>query len=167
MKIRRHSKEYNFIGDTVSGTTFRWGRTFEENPQYAPWPELADISISNHCTNGCDFCYRDSTSNLSFMLPDDYEYLIKQLNHPDWGNVFQVALGGGEPLEHPDFMKIIDITLKYGVVPNFTTNGKHLTSDLITRLKKKVGAVALSTIDINTINSCLIRNLKIKTKYPI
>lgn len=161
MKIRRHSKGYNFIGDTVSGTTFRWGRTFEENPKYAPWPELADISISNHCTKGCDFCYRDSKANSSFMQLDDYEYIMKQLNHQEWGNVFQVALGGGEPLEHPDFMKIIDVTLKYGVVPNFTTNGIHLTNDLITRLKKKVGAVALSTIDINNIDRSLTQNLKI------
>lgn len=161
MKIRRHSKEYNFIGDTVSGTTFRWGRRFEENPPYAPWPELADISISNHCTKGCDFCYRDSTPNLSFMPLEDYEYLLKQLNHPVWGNVFQVALGGGEPLEHPDFTKIIDISLKYGVVPNFTTNGNHLTNDLITKLKNKVGAVALSTTDINTNDRRLIQNLKI------
>ncbi len=161
MKIRRHAKDYNFIGDTVSGTTFRWGKTFEKNPLYAPWPELVDISISNHCTKGCDFCYRDSTPNLSFMTLDDYEYLLNQLNHPDFGNVFQVALGGGEPLEHPDFMKIIDITIKYGIVPNFTTNGEYLTNDLIIRLQKKIGAVGLSIIDINTIDNCLIQDLKI------
>ena len=160
MKIRRHSDEYNFIGDTASGMTFRWGRTFEENPQFAPWPELADISISNHCTKGCDFCYRDSRPNSSFMSIDDYEHLIKQLSHPKWGNVFQIAIGGGEPLEHPDFMNIIDITLKHGIVPNFTTNGEHLTNDVITRLKKKVGAVALSAIDINEVDTQLVKKLK-------
>jgi len=160
MKIRRHSKDYNFIGDTITGATFRWGASFEKNPKYAPWPELADISISNHCTNGCDFCYRDSKPNNSFMSLDDYEYLLKQLRHPHWGNVFQVALGGGEPLEHPDFMKIIDITLANEVIPNFTTNGKYLANDLIMKLKNKLGAIAISTLDIKTIDKDVIENLK-------
>jgi len=160
MKIRRHSKDYNFIGDTITGTTFRWGESFDKNPQYAPWPELVDISISNHCSKECDFCYRDSKPDNSFMSLEDYEYLLKQLRHPHWGNVFQVALGGGEPLEHPDFIKIIDITLVYGVIPNFTTNGKYLTNDLIMKLKDKLGAIAISTLDITTIDKDIIENLK-------
>ena len=160
MKIRRHSEDYNFIGDTITGTTFRWGEIFETNPKYAPWPELADISISNHCTKSCDFCYRDSKPDNSFMPLEDYEYLMKQLKHPYWGNVFQVALGGGEPLEHPDFLKIIDITLENRIVPNFTTNGKYFTNDLIVKLKDKVGAVAISTLDIRTIDEEVIKNLK-------
>lgn len=160
MKIRRHSKDYNFIGDTVTGMTFRWGSTLEQNPRYAPWPELADISISNHCSKGCDFCYRDSKPNNSFMSLDDYKYLLKQLKHPHWGNVFQVALGGGEPLEHPDFLKIIEVTIANGIVPNFTTNGKYLTNDIILKLRDKVGAVAISSIDIETINQETIKNLE-------
>ena len=160
MKIRRHSKNYNFIGDKITGTTFRWGESFEKNPEYAPWPELADVSISNHCSMGCDFCYRDSKPDNSFMSLTDYEYLLKQLRHPYWGNVFQVALGGGEPLEHPDFMKIIDVTWENRVVPNFTTNGKYLTNDLIVKLKDKVGAIAISTLDIRTIDKEVIQNLK-------
>jgi len=160
MKIRRHSKDYNFIGDTITGTTFRWGESFDKNPQYAPWPELADISISNHCSKGCDFCYRDSKPDNSFISLGDYEYLLKQLRHPHWGNVFQVALGGGEPLEHPDFIKIIDITLAYGIIPNFTTNGQHITNDMIMKFKNKVGAIAISATDIQTIDKRIIENLK-------
>ncbi len=118
------------------------------------------ISQQVYCTKGCDFCYRDSKPNNSFMSLDDYEYLLKQLRHPHWGNVFQVALGGGEPLEHPYFLKIIDITLANGVVPNFTTNGKYLTNDLIMKLKSKLGAVAISTVDIKTIDKEVIENLK-------
>jgi len=160
MKIRRHSRKYNFIGDTLTGTTFRWGESFEKNPKYAPWPELADISISNHCTNNCDFCYRDSKLNYSFMSLSDYEYLIKQLKHPHWGNVFQIALGGGEPLQHPDFIEIINITKSYGIIPNFTTNGKYLTADMIIKLKGKVGAIAISTTDIKMIHKDTIIKLK-------
>jgi len=109
MKIRRHIDNYNFIADQETGMTFRWGKTFNDNPKFAPVPELVDISISNHCSKGCDFCYRDSKLNNSFMSLNDFEYILKKLKHPKYGNVFQVALGGGEPLEHPDFIKFIEL----------------------------------------------------------
>lgn len=144
MKVRRHSQFYNFIGDSETGMTCRWGKTFEDDPHSAPWPELADISISNHCTNGCDYCYRDSQNNHTFMSIEEYAYLLRCLQHPTWGTVFQVALGGGEPLEHPDFLTFIDMTCEAGIVPNFTTNGRHLTPELAIPLTGKIGAVAVS-----------------------
>jgi radical SAM protein with 4Fe4S-binding SPASM domain len=94
------------------------------------------------------------------MSLDDYEYLLRQLWHPHWGNVFQVALGGGETLEHPDFLNIIDATLANGIVPNFTTNGVYLTSDIIVKLRNKVGAIAVSSLDIETIDMEAIKSLK-------
>ncbi len=160
MKVRRHSKSYNFIGDTKSGLTFRWGSTFQENPIRAPWPELADISISNHCTKGCEFCYRDSTANNSFMSPEEYENILNELTHTKWGNVFQIAIGGGEPLEHPQIKEIIATTLSYNVVPNLTTNGIHLSKDFIDFINGKVGAIAISTFDIQALNYRGIELLK-------
>lgn len=152
MKIRRHSRDYNFIGDTKSGITFRWGSTLKENPASAPWPELADISISNHCTKSCDFCYRDSTVNYSFMPLKDYEFVLEELKHPRWGNVFQVALGGGEPFEHPKLKDIIDLTISHDIVPNMTTNGLHINKDWANFLKGRIGAVAISVDDIEEVD---------------
>ena len=144
MIVRRHSKSYNFVGDPTTGMTFRWGTTLEGNPYYAPWPELADISISNHCSKNCTFCYRDSKQDNSFISIDDYIFILESLKHPKWGNVFQVAIGGGEPLEHPNFIEIIESTIEYGIVPNFTTNGNLLNDRLIQSFKGKIGAVAIS-----------------------
>lgn len=135
---------YNFYGNTETGLTLRWGKTEEENPVRAPWPELADISISNHCTKGCDFCYRGSTDNHSFMSLHDYEYVLDSLTSPEYGSVFQVALGGGEPLEHPDFPEILRATKRRGIVANFTTNGELIDRSLANMLEDEVGAVALS-----------------------
>ncbi len=156
MIIRRNSNKYNFIGNTKSGITFRWGGNFNEDPVFAPWPELADISISNHCSNNCDFCYRNSGLNYDFMSTDKYEFILKSLTSKRWGNVFQIALGGGEPLEHPDFLKIIELTCDYNVVPNFTTNGKLLNKNILRLLENRVGAIAISISDINQINDGLI-----------
>lgn len=147
--LKRHIGNYHFLADAKTGITLRWGKTHKENPVFAPVPELADISISNHCTKGCSFCYRNSLPNYEFMSVEDYCYVLKAMNHPDYGNVFQVALGGGEPLEHPDFLSIIDKTIQNGIVPNFTTNGIHLTPQLCKSLRGKVGAVALSIVSIS------------------
>ncbi|MDD4376301.1 MAG: radical SAM protein [Clostridia bacterium] len=151
MKVRRHSRNYNFIGDTTTGMTFRWGKTFKDDPSKAPWPELADISISNHCSKGCSYCYRDSSPNNSFISLEDYEYILKSLYNEEWGNIFQVALGGGEPLEHPQFKEILEITKKYGIVANFTTNGVHLNYNKLNEIKGLVGAIAISVTSINEI----------------
>ena len=50
MMIRRHIGDYHFVADAKTGVTMRWGKTIQDNPTFAPVPELADISISNHCT---------------------------------------------------------------------------------------------------------------------
>ncbi|MFT9077629.1 radical SAM protein [Ethanoligenens sp.] len=144
MKLRRHGDGYHFFGDTQSGITMRWGHTLAENPVRAPWPELADISISNHCTKGCPFCYKNSTDNHVFMSPAEYAAVLKHLQSDRWGNVFQVALGGGEPLEHPQFEQILQITQRADVVANFTTNGLHLDNAVARMLSGRVGSVALS-----------------------
>lgn len=146
--MRRDIGDYHFLADSQTGLTMRWGKTLEENPNWAPVPELADISISNHCSKGCSYCYRNSTPNNEFMSLNQYCQVLDSLNHPLYGNVFQVAIGGGEPLEHPDFLKIIDATLQRKIVPNFTTNGIFLTDEICNALRGKVGAVALSVNEL-------------------
>ena len=142
--LKRDIREYHFRADAQTGLTMRWGKTLHDDPIWAPVPELADISISNHCSKGCSYCYRKSAKNNEFMPLEQYERVLEALNHPKYGNVFQVALGGGEPLEHPEFAQIIEATLKREIVPNFTTNGMFLTEDVCKAIQGKVGAVALS-----------------------
>jgi MoaA/NifB/PqqE/SkfB family radical SAM enzyme len=153
MLMRRHSEDYNFIGDTETGVTMRWGRSMGENPLFAPWPELVDISISNHCSKGCDFCYRDSRPDGSFLSVEDYEFALDCLTSPRWGSVFQVALGGGEPLEHPQLLTLLECTRQRGIGVNFTTNGDRIDDALARQLSGKVGAVALSVNRMGQFNA--------------
>ena len=158
--LERHIDNYHFVANAKNGVTIRWGKNISENPTWAPIPELADISISNHCTKGCRFCYRESEPNNKFMTLEQYCKVLDAMNHPEHGNVFQVALGGGEPLEHPHFREIIDATCDRNIVPNFTTNGIHLTKDICKFISRKVGAVAISTISIKDLPISKIEMLK-------
>ena len=148
--LRRHSRDYNFVGNPETGLTVRWGKKLGRDPVQAPWPELADISISNRCSKGCSFCYRDSRPDGGLMTLDAYRYALDSLTSPVWGPVFQVALGGGEPLEHPDFLEMLDITKQRGIVANFTTNGDLLDGAMARALHGRVGAVAVSASDLTT-----------------
>ena len=59
----------------------------------------------------------------------DYDQIMNQVKNLP---VNQVALGGGNPNQHPDFCEILRSTREeYGIVPSYTTNGRGLTQDVI------------------------------------
>ncbi len=105
-------------------------------------PELLDISITNWCDRECPICYRKSSPNGNHMSLSDYEVVMQQASQM---SVFQVALGGGNPNQHPDFCEILRRTReKYGIVPSYTTNGRGLTDKILKASRKYCGAVAVS-----------------------
>jgi radical SAM protein with 4Fe4S-binding SPASM domain len=104
-------------------------------------PELMDISITNWCDKGCVFCYKSSTKHGSHMALKDYKRVIDQAAEM---GTFQVALGGGNPNQHPDFEEILDYTKMKGIVPNYTTNGRGLSDSILDATKRNCGAVAVS-----------------------
>ncbi len=105
-------------------------------------PELIDIAVTSWCDRGCPVCYRSSTSLGKHMLVEEYETIMRQAQPM---HVFQVALGGGNPNQHPDFCEILRLTReRYGIVPNYTTNGRGLSPDVLQASKQYCGAVAVS-----------------------
>jgi len=105
-------------------------------------PELMDISITNWCDMGCSVCYRESHRTGKHMGLSDYEMIMKQAAEV---GVLQVALGGGNPNQHPDFCKMLEITRRvYGIVPCYTTNGNGLSSAILDMSAEVCGAVAVS-----------------------
>lgn len=104
--------------------------------------ELLDISITNWCDMGCPICYRSSDDSGGHMNVENYEVVMRQAQKM---HVHQVALGGGNPNQHPQFTEILRLTReKYGIVPNYTTNGRGLTEAVLTATSRYCGAVAVS-----------------------
>lgn len=119
-------------------------------------PELMDISITNWCDRLCSFCYKSSTKNGKHMALDDYKGLIDQA--ADMGT-FQVALGGGNPNQHPDFIEMLEYTTSKGIVPNYTTNGDGLSNAILDASYKHCGAVAVSAYPPYHVTSSAIKRL--------
>lgn len=83
-------------------------------------PELVDLKITDFCDIGCPFCYQDSTKQGVHAPKDRISSILYGIGN--WGlHAFEVAIGGGEPTQHPDFHEIIEICAYLHIVPNFTT----------------------------------------------
>lgn len=84
----------------------------------ATFPELVDLKITDNCEFGCKWCYQGSTPNGKHAEYRTLSYLLYQLSQR---KVFEVAIGGGEPTLHPNFIQLLETCRKFGIVPNFTT----------------------------------------------
>ncbi|MCR5568781.1 MAG: radical SAM protein [Paludibacteraceae bacterium] len=104
-------------------------------------PELLDISITNYCEKVCPFCYRQSNREGQHIKLSDFFNIVNQAKEL---GVLQIALGGGNPNQHPEFIKIIQAIRESGIVPSYTTNGMGLSDEILEATKKYCGAMALS-----------------------
>lgn len=108
-------------------------------------PELIDISITKWCDKECKFCYRNANKYGQHMKIEVFEEILKQAVEMD---TLQIALGGGNPNQHPEFVKFLKLAKdKYGIVPSYTTNGRGLTPEILEASKKYCGAVAVSAYE--------------------
>lgn len=144
MILKRFPKQrYTAMFSPHSGFFARIEDTGAPEPFWAEHgPELLDVAITNWCDRGCLFCYRKSNEAGRHMPVEDYRHVIKQAQAM---HAFQVALGGGNPNQHPHFVEILRLTREdYGIVPNFTTNGRGLTEAVLEATRRYCGAVAVS-----------------------
>ena len=115
-----------------------------ERPSNTPAsrPNLVDVKITDRCPFACAYCYQASTPKAPHASLSSIVEIASALSKAE---VFEVAIGGGEPTLHPDFEQIIHEFKDRGVVPNFTTrNIKWLQSERSVPTLKKVGGFAVS-----------------------
>ena len=120
--VCRYDKKYEYwvLFNQKDGTKIRF--SFEspqtpENPSKSTLPELLDIKLTNFCTNNCPFCYQNSNVNGKHSEMSSYD-LAKMVSEME---VFEVAIGGGEPLSHPNFIEYLRDFREMGIIPNFST----------------------------------------------
>lgn len=81
-------------------------------------PELVDIKITDMCPHGCPYCYQDSGPNGAHAKED---LLFNMVDALSLLNVFELAIGGGEPTLHPEFDRLLRYCRHKGIVANFST----------------------------------------------
>lgn len=134
---------YITIFNSETGLFIRLEEPGYNLPSWSPkGPELLDISITSWCDRECPRCYRKGSTSGKHMPVEQFRKIMEQAHDLP---VIQVALGGGNPNQHPDFCEILRIARKeYGIVPSYTTNGRGLTEEVLEASLKYCGAVAVS-----------------------
>ena len=124
---RKDDSGYWTIFNRTNGTKIRLSLDPNQaTPTKASAPELVDIKITDYCPFNCAYCYQASTLKGKHASTQSLFNLADLLGDM---KVFEVALGGGEPTLHPDFLKILTKFRENGIVPNFTTKSLHWLKD--------------------------------------
>ncbi len=102
------------------------------------------LAITSRCNQHCRGCYvGGGAGSPTDLALDQARRILERLAR--W-EVFTVALGGGEPLLHPEVFAIADCARVNGIVPNLTTNGTCLDPTMARRCRI-FGSVHLSCHD--------------------
>lgn len=98
-------------------------RETEDDNFVASFPECMDVKITNYCDMGCPYCHEDSTK----------EGLHGDILNPQFINTLQpyteLALGGGNPLAHPDLLEFLTLLRSKRIIANVTINQKHFVDN--------------------------------------
>lgn len=120
--LGRYINGNEFVTIYDDGTKIRETEDDEFRPAYA---ENMDIKICNRCSQGCGYCHEGSTPDGE--IPDLNDVFINTL-HP----YQEVALGGGNVLEHPDLLNFLYRLKDQKVITNITLNQNHFISNIET-----------------------------------
>jgi radical SAM protein with 4Fe4S-binding SPASM domain len=105
-------------------------RTFRENRLFS-----ALLELTYRCNLDCFFCYNDLSLRGRPMATPDWLSLLEDLAGMQ---VMNLTLSGGEPLAHPDFLRLGLAARELGFVLRVKSNGHALRGTLLRRLKAEV-----------------------------
>lgn len=106
--------------DEYTGTKTReW-----EDEQSVEFPESLDIKITNWCDKKCPYCHEESVLGGKHGNLTELFEKIKCLPAG-----VEVAIGGGNPLDHPSLPGFLRECKKHGFIVNLTVNQYHINKD--------------------------------------
>lgn len=122
MKILGSYKNNDYTCTMFSdGTKIRLNDKDSFNPVK---PESIDLKITNKCNMECSMCHENST-------PDGKHGDI--LNLPFIDTMFpysEVAIGGGNPLTHPDLIEFLEHLKERKIIASMTVNQMHFMKNI-------------------------------------
>jgi hypothetical protein len=118
--VARYDDKYNYwtIYNPSTGAKVRFSFDEMDEPTEvtrASRPELVDVKITDFCTKECAYCYQDSSVTGKHADLGRILWALEELE------VFEVAIGGGEPTSHPGFVSFLKSCEYHHITPNFST----------------------------------------------
>lgn len=146
---------YKVFIDLETGTKIRETIDPEATSFIPETIESFDCKITNSCDMGCPMCHENSVPNGKhgdLFAPSFLDTL-----HP----YTEIAIGGGNPLEHPDLYKFLQLCKERKFIPSMTVNQVHFEKnfDFIKKLVDEKLIYGLG-VSLNNVNKKFVNKLK-------
>lgn len=117
--------------------------------------ESFDCKITNSCDMGCPMCHENSVPHGKHGDLFAPSFLNKL--HP----YTEIAIGGGNPLEHPDLYKFLQLCKEKRFIPSMTVNQIHFEKnfDFIKKLVDEKLIYGLG-VSLNNVNKDFVKKLR-------
>lgn len=89
----------------------------------AAFPECMDVKITNQCDLNCAYCHEDSHSDglHGDILNPAFVDSLKPFT--------EIAIGGGNPLAHPNLLQFLNKLKERKIIANITVNQRHFMQE--------------------------------------
>lgn len=107
-------------------------RETDEKTWSAVFPECMDVKITDYCDMNCPYCHENSSvkGKHGDILSPKFIDSLRPFT--------EIAIGGGNPLSHPDLIPFLRKLKERNIIANITVNQAHFLKDrdLMKRLVK-------------------------------
>lgn len=152
------------IASYINGNTYV--SIYEDGTKIREWdgtpvamfPESMDVKITDYCDMGCPFCHEGSCRT---GLHADLDRLLLVIN--DLPSGVELAIGGGNPLSHPELTRFLRELQKRGIIANITINQQHIKGyrELIVSMvaENLIKGIGISVTDPSSSDLLLMVNI--------
>ncbi|MCB2289468.1 radical SAM protein [Clostridium sp. CS001] len=91
------------------------------------------LEITSYCNQKCIHCFMGNELNKNKLDINSIRIIAKDLSEM---GVKKVALTGGEPTLHPNFLEILDILNEFNFKIIILTNGLNISDEMITKFRQ-------------------------------
>lgn len=122
-------------------------------------PENIDIKITNYCDAGCAYCHENSTTY------GKHADIMNAVMFDTIKPYTELAIGGGNPLSHPDLIPFLEKLKEKKIIANITVNQKHFMNN-VSLLRKLTEEHLIWGLGISLINPTRSFIETVKTYFP-
>lgn len=120
-------------------------RSCKDGKMIPAFAESLDVKITNKCDMGCKFCHEDSK-------PDGKHGNIMNVPFIDSLHPYtELAIGGGNPLEHPQLEEFLAYCKERKLIVNMTVNQVHFEKEF-DRIKNLVSNKFIYGLGVSLVN---------------
>ena len=114
-------------------------------------PPLVWLELTRRCNLRCPHCYIDGGLARNGEMPtSEFHRLIDEMAEM---GVWAVAITGGEPTLHPDFLELVLHARRVGLLVGIATNGMFLTDALLEAMPRDGVIISVSLDDLHVMGS--------------